>query len=134
MASASSTSPRVSVRGSFERSDDDYFPLTQSYPFFGFVIKVLRVPGVMGSVDDFFHASETSVREVILVTMKHLPTFSWYWALRTRKKDKAERRAKTDFTVQPRWSSKPKGWRAVVSLFRLTPLDQPLMISCRKDD
>jgi hypothetical protein len=62
MASASSTSPRVSVRGSFERSDDDYFPLTQSYLFFGFVIKVLRVPGVMASVDDFFHASETSVR------------------------------------------------------------------------
>jgi hypothetical protein len=120
MASASSTSPRVSVRGSFERSDDDYFPLTQSYLFFGFVIKVLRVPGVMASVDDFFHASETSVREVILVTMKHLPTFSWYWALRT----------KTDFTVPSRWSSKPKGWRAVVSLFRLTPLDQPLMISC----
>jgi hypothetical protein len=87
----------------------NYFPLTQSYLFFGFVIKVLRVPGVMASVDDFFHTSETSVREVILVTTKRLPTFSWYWALRVRKNDKAERRAKTDFTVPPRWSSKLKG-------------------------
>lgn len=75
MASASSTSPRVAAKGSFERSDDDYFPLTQSYLFFGFVIKVLRVPGVIASVDDFFYALETSVREVILVTTKHLPTF-----------------------------------------------------------
>jgi hypothetical protein len=64
-----------------------YLSLVQSHLFFGFLLEVLRIPGVVVTVEDFIERRG----EEVVVTTRNLPVFLWYWALRVRKQEREER-------------------------------------------
>lgn len=68
-----------------ENFDRDMLSLIQARLYFGFVIEVLRVPGVVVMVEDFIRTTESRQS---FITTSCLPSLLWLWALRVKKQDK----------------------------------------------
>src|SRR5271170_3326081 len=54
----------------------------QAHLFFGLVIEVLRVPGVIVDAQDFIRKTRDGGS---VITTSRLPSYLWLWALRARK-------------------------------------------------